>query len=86
MQKFVNEILGEIIEYDKKNNAQLLDTMWIYFNCDCNMTKAAERIFSHKNTIKYRLKRIEEITGRDFDNSFESLELFNALIIHYYLN
>lgn len=86
MQRFVDEILGEILEYDAKNHTQLIETMWTYFGSDCNLQKAADRLFSHKNTVKYRLQRIEQLTGRDFDNKFQSLELFNALIMYYYLN
>lgn len=86
MQRFVEEILGELLEYDAKNHTQLVETMWMYFGSDCNLQKAADRLFLHKNTVKYRLQRIEQLTGRDFDNRFQSLELFNALIMYYYLN
>lgn len=86
MQRFVDEILGDILEYDEKNHTQLIQTMWAYFGSDCNLQKAADKLFSHKNTVKYRLQRVEQLTGRDFDNKFQSLELFNALIMYYYLN
>jgi len=86
MQDFVKEILGKILEYDAKNRTQLIETMWAYFGSDCNLQRTADKLFSHKNTVKYRLQRIEQLTGRDFDNRFQSLELFNALIMYYYLN
>lgn len=85
MKRFVDEVLGEILAYDKKNHTQLIGTMWAYFGSDCNLQRTADRLFSHKNTVKYRLQRIEQITGRDFDNRFESQELYNALMIYYYI-
>lgn len=85
MKRLVEDVLGEILLYDEKNHTQLIETMWVYFGSDCNLQKTADKLFSHKNTVKYRLQRIEQITGRDFDNRFQSLELFNALIIYYYL-
>ena len=84
MRRFVDEVLGEILAYDKKNHTQLIGTMWAYFGSDCNLQRTADRLFSHKNTVKYRLQRIEQITGRDFDNRFESQELYNALMIYYF--
>lgn len=85
MKRYVDEVLGEILAYDQKNHTQLVETMWAYFGSDCNLQRAADRLFSHKNTVKYRLSRIEQITGRDFDNRFQSQELYNALIIYYYI-
>ena len=85
MKRYVDEVLGEILAYDQKNHTQLVETMWAYFGSDCNLQRAADRLFSHKNTVKYRLSRIEQITGRDFDNRFQSQELYNALMIYYYI-
>lgn len=82
MIRFVQEILSQIIDYDQKNKTQLIDTLWMYFECNRNMKRTADKLFSHKNTIKYRLHRIEEITGRDLNNSFQTLELYNALIMY----
>ena len=85
MKRYVDEVLGEILAYDQKNHTQLVETMWAYFGSYCNLQRAADRLFSHKNTVKYRLSRIEQITGRDFDNRFQSQELYNALMIYYYI-
>ena len=84
MRRFVQEILGDILQYDEKNNTQLIDTLWAYFRNDCNLQRAADSLFTHKNTVKYRLQRIAQITSRDMNNRFQSLELYNALIIYYY--
>ena len=85
MKQFMEEVLGSLLDYDTKNKTQLVETLWIYFESGCNMIKAAEELFSHKNTVKYRLQRIQEITGRDLSNQYQSFELYNALIIYYYI-
>lgn len=85
MKQFMEEVLGSLLDYDAKNKTQLVETLWIYFESGCNMIKAAEELYSHKNTVKYRLQRIQEITGRDLSNQYQSFELYNALIIYYYL-
>lgn len=39
-------------------NSEILDTLEMYYECESNMEQAAARMFTHKNTIKYRLNRI----------------------------
>ena len=85
MKRFVEEVLGQILAYDRKNKTQLIETLWMYYECGASMTHAAEKLFTHKNTVKYRLQRIEEITGRSMENQFQSFELYNALLIYFYL-
>ena len=85
MQRFANEVLNPIIQYEKKAHTQLRETMWAYFKCDCNLQRTADKLFSHKNTVKYRLQRVEQLTGRSFTNRYQSQELYNALMIYYFL-
>ena len=85
MQQFANEVLSPVIQYERKAHTQLLETMWAYFECDCNLQRTADKLFSHKNTVKYRLQRVEQITGKSFTNRYHSQELYNALMIYYFL-
>ena len=82
MQQFANEVLGPVIQYEKKAHTQLMETMWAYFECDCNLQRTADKLFSHKNTVKYRLQRVEQLTGKSFTNRYQSQELYNALMIY----
>ena len=86
MQRFADEVLDPIIQYEKKAHTQLMETMWAYFECDCNLQRTADKLFSHKNTVKYRLQRVEQLTGKSFANRFQSQELYNALMIYYFLD
>ena len=85
MQRFANEVLNPIIQYEKKAHTQLMETMWAYFECDCNLQRTADKLFSHKNTVKYRLQRVEQLTGKSFTNRYQCQELYNALMIYYFL-
>ena len=85
MQQFANEVLDPVIQYEKKAHTQLIETMWAYFECDCNLQRTADKLFSHKNTVKYRLQRVEQLTGKSFTNRYQSQELYNALMIYYFL-
>lgn len=85
LQAYCDEILGALIRYDEENHTQLLETLREYFINDCNLQNTSEKMFIHRNTIKYRIQRIEQLTGRSFHRSFDSLELYNAVIIHDFL-
>ena len=85
MQQFANEVLSPIIQYEKKVHTQLMETLWAYFECDCNLQRTADKLFSHKNTVKYRLQRVEQLTGKSLSNRYQSQEIYNALMIYYFL-
>jgi DNA-binding PucR family transcriptional regulator len=46
----------------------LHETLKKYLECSKNATVAAEQLFIHRNTLNYRIKKIEELTGLDLDN------------------
>lgn len=63
LREFYNEILGRLIEHDNKNGGELLQTLECYFKCHGSPTDMAKMMHLHRNTLLYRLHRIEEITG-----------------------
>ncbi|WP_446897941.1 PucR family transcriptional regulator [Clostridium sp. LBM24168] len=65
---FYNEILGKLIDYDTKNSTKLVETLKVYIDENCNLIKTSNSLFIHKNTLKYRIKRIEEISGSNLRN------------------
>lgn len=66
--EFANRVIGPLIEYDLKHNAQLISTLDLYYRNNGNILKAARNGFLNHSTMKYRLKRIEEIAGIDLDD------------------
>ena len=81
LEEYLKQTLGKILEYDLKNKTQFIKTLEAYFYCNENMKDTAKYIFSHPNTIKYRLQRIEEISGYSMESSADKLELQVALNI-----
>lgn len=57
------ECLDKLSAYDKEKNGQLVDTLKTFLDTNGNYREAAARLFIHKNTIKYRLQLIQELTG-----------------------
>jgi sugar diacid utilization regulator len=61
MRDMFNENLLKLKKYDEKNSSDLIKTLYVYLKSDRNIGKAAERLYIHRNTMKYRINRIEEI-------------------------
>jgi len=79
LMEFCSDTIKPLIEYDKVNNSELVKTLKIYFQCDGNMKKIAEKMYMHYNTIIYRVQQIKDITGLDLENGDSRLNLEVAL-------
>lgn len=77
--EFCSDTIKPLIDYDKVNNSELVKTLKIYFQCDGNMKKIAEKMYMHYNTIIYRVQQIKDITGLDLENGDSRLNLEIAL-------
>jgi len=62
---FVREWLGPLIDYDVANRSELVTTLWQYYECGGNYDATARALTIHRSTLRYRLRRIRELTGHD---------------------
>ena len=62
--QFVQEILGPLIENDHQKHSDLIKTLDYYFEYAGNVKRISEEMFTHYNTIAYRIKNIQEITKK----------------------
>ncbi|WP_241715723.1 PucR family transcriptional regulator [Sulfoacidibacillus ferrooxidans] len=83
---FYDETIGQLLTYDLTHDAHLTESLIAYFNRDFNVVDAAKDLFVHPNTIKYRLQRIEEVTGCCLQESEGRLKLHLGLKISKILN
>ena len=71
----VSELLHPAIEvirnYDQKNQANLLHTLDVYLQNDCNAQHCGRLLFLHRNSLVYRIHRIQEIAGVDLSDPDE---------------
>ena len=63
----------------KKMNEILLDTLKSFFDNNLSISKTAQAIYAHRNTLLYRLRRIKEITGLDPKKFDDAMQLRMAL-------
>lgn len=69
LQSFYYRIFNSLIDYDSINNSNLLNTLKEYMKNDFNLQETADLLYIHKNTLKYRIEKIESILGRSLKSS-----------------
>jgi purine catabolism regulator len=78
---FVATMLQPLVDYDRRHRADLVVTLEAWLETR-NAAAAARRLFVHYNTMKNRLRLIEDILGGSLDDPHRSLALSVALRIH----
>lgn len=70
--------------YDKKYGTNLKETLYVFLTNDCNTVKAAKMMYVHRNTMYYKINKIEELTGQKLDNGmFKERLLFSFYVLEY---
>ncbi|MER6270229.1 helix-turn-helix domain-containing protein [Streptomyces sp900105755] len=75
LETFVQEWLGQLIDYDSRHHATLVETLSRYFDCGGNYDETADSLAIHRSTLRYRLQRIRDISGNDLVNVEDRLNL-----------
>lgn len=81
LEDFYKTTLKPLVDYDEKRSTELVKTLEAYFTCNGNLTKMSENLYTHYNTVLYRINRIKEITGLNLDDPNDRLNLEIALKI-----
>ncbi|MGW2822776.1 PucR family transcriptional regulator [Streptomyces sp. NPDC001443] len=75
LETFVHEWLGQLIDYDSRHHAAMVETLARYFDCGGNYNETADFLAIHRSTLRYRLQRIRDISGHDLANVEDRLNL-----------
>ncbi|WP_431780422.1 PucR family transcriptional regulator [Streptomyces chumphonensis] len=78
---FTARLLDPLRDYDRRHRAELIDTLEAFLESDGSWTRCASRLHLHVNTLRYRIGRIEQLTGRDLSRLEDKLDFFLALRI-----
>ena len=79
LSAFYAETLAAIDRYDRTNRAELVATLEAFFAADNSLAETAARLHLHRNTVAYRLRRIEQISGHHLDDAETRLALHLGL-------
>lgn len=81
LNRFYEDLLDGLVNYDMEKGTDLIATLQNYFQFEGNLKKISENMFVHYNTVVYRLQRIRDITNKSLDKYEDRLNLQIALQI-----
>ena len=82
LERCIPETLKKLYLYDDEHKGELITTLQMYLRNNQSIKKTADAMFVHYRTISYRLEKIKQISGINFDNANEVLAVSNGLIIY----
>ena len=82
LERYIPETLKKLYLYDDEHKGELITTLQMYLRNNQSIKKTASAMFVHYRTISYRLEKIKQISGINFDNANEVLAVSNGLIIY----
>jgi hypothetical protein len=81
LRSFRERLLGPLLAYDDQHRAELLPTLREFLACSGSWNACAAKMYVHVNTVRYRIRRIEELTGRNLSCLDDQVDFFLALRI-----
>ncbi|MFC6005447.1 PucR family transcriptional regulator, partial [Streptomonospora nanhaiensis] len=78
-RSFRDHLLGPVAEYDARHGSELLRTLDIFLETCGSWQRTADELYVHVNTLRYRMQRIEELTGRRMSSMRDRTDLYLAL-------
>ena len=81
-RRVADVVLGALVRYDDANGTQLLPSLRAFLVHNRSWTRSAEALHVHKQTLVYRMRRVEEVTGRRLDRTQDVVELWLGLRAH----
>lgn len=81
LNKIYLETLSTLIDYDNQNKTELLNTLKLYLNFDGSIQETASALYTHRNTINYRMKKIQSLLQKNLNSSDVRFNLTMAFYI-----
>ncbi|HUA12674.1 MAG TPA: helix-turn-helix domain-containing protein [Solirubrobacteraceae bacterium] len=69
LERFYQETVEPLVAYDEQYETELVKTLETFLEADGNVAGTAQRLFTHRHTVYYRLERVRELSGLDVSSS-----------------
>ena len=69
LQRFYAETVEPLVAYDEQYETDLVQTLEMFLDCDGNVAGTAQRLFTHRHTVRYRLERVRDLCGLDVSST-----------------
>ena len=79
LRLFCDSVLGPLEEGGREYGDELVRSLEAFIECNGQWERAARQLFCHRHTLRYRIRRVEELTGRDLSRAQDRIEFWLAL-------
>jgi DNA-binding PucR family transcriptional regulator len=79
LRAFADAMLAPLDAYDREHGGELQASLRAFLQHNARWETAAAELFVHRHTLRYRMRKVEELTGRDLSSSFDRMEFWLAL-------
>ena len=76
---YCDSVLGPIEEGDEEYGGELLRSLEAFIEQNGQWERAAREVYCHRHTLRYRMRKVEELTGRDLSRAHDRIEFWLAL-------
>jgi len=79
LRLFCDSLLGPIEHGEGHYGGELMRSLEAFIECNGQWEAAARRLYCHRHTLRYRIRRVEELTGRNLSSARDRIEFWLAL-------
>jgi purine catabolism regulator len=79
LRAFADSTLDPLDAYDRDHGGEVVISLRAFLEHNARWETAAAQLFVHRHTLRYRMRKVEELTGRDLNSSFDRMEFWLAL-------
>src|SRR5919201_992076 len=69
LRRFHEDTVAPLVAYDEQYETELVRTLETFLDADGNVAQSAQRLYTHRHTVRYRLERVKELTGLDVSST-----------------
>ncbi|MEA2177015.1 MAG: hypothetical protein QOG77_312 [Solirubrobacteraceae bacterium] len=79
LRTFCDSILNPLESQDSGYAAELIRSLEVFIECNGQWERAARKLYCHRHTLRYRIQRVEQLTGRSLDSARDRIDFWLAL-------
>jgi DNA-binding PucR family transcriptional regulator len=79
LRTFADSVLAPLDQYDGAHGTELLPSLRAFLERNARWESAAKELYVHRHTLRYRMRKVEELTGRNLSSARDRMEFFLAL-------
>jgi Purine catabolism regulatory protein-like family/PucR C-terminal helix-turn-helix domain/GGDEF-like domain len=79
LMSYCRGVLGPVEQGEGEYGDELLRSLDVFIENNGHWERAANALYCHRHTLRYRIRRVEQLTGRDFNSARDRIEFWLAL-------